>query len=205
MSRLGSLVVLAALASPASADVFKLFGEVHGGGMIGTGTAGDQKDNAFFAKSPHFDYGLLGGVEVLLFDAWVQHHQFTDGSRLTTWTQFGLGIHYVYDTGTEQERKVRKGGYAEFGFGGWFGIGTGQQVVLPLDNAQLSDKGFLAEARFGFGKHLNSYMDFGVVIPVSYGYFFKEGNGATANNLSTHYRGLEAEALLALRLNLRLL
>ena len=46
--------------------------------------------------------------------------------------------------------------------------------------------------------------DIGVEVPVSYGYFLKSGNGASANDLSTHYRGIEAQALLTLRANLRL-
>jgi len=39
--------------------------------------------------------------------------------------------------------------YAEFSAAAWFGVGTGQQAMLPLDNAQLSDKAFLTEGRFG--------------------------------------------------------
>ena len=208
MARLARFAVLAALvAAPrsASADVFKLFGEVQGGGMYGTGTAGDQKDAAFFAHSPHGTFGALVGAEFLFFDGWIQHHQyFIGGDRLTTWTQFGLGVHYVYDTGDEVERKAHKGGYFEMGTGLWFGVGTGRQVVPPLDNSQLSDKAFLLEGRVGFGKHLSHVFDFGVSVPVSYGYFFKTGNGASANNLSTHYRGAQVEALLVLRINLNL-
>ena len=49
----------------------------------------------------------------------------------------------------------------------WFGLGTGAQVMPPLDNAQLTDKAFLAEGRFGFGKHLSKVFDLGVVVPVS--------------------------------------
>jgi len=79
----------------ASADVLKLFVEADGGGLVGRGTSGDQviKDSAFFAKAPHLAYGALVGAEFLFFDGWIQHHQFTDGSRIATWTQFGLGIH----------------------------------------------------------------------------------------------------------------
>ncbi len=189
----------------ASADTFKLFGELHGGGMYGTGLAGDQKDSAFFQNSPHGVYGAEIGAELLFFDAWIQHHQYTNGSRLTTWTQFGLGIHTEAEMGTPEDRKAHTNGYFEFGTGLWFGLGTGQQVMPPLDNAQISDKGFLLEGRIGFGKHLSDIFDIGVEIPVSYGFFFKNGAGATANNTSDQYRGAEVEALLALRANLRLL
>jgi len=202
---LGLVIIAAPLA--ASADTFKLFGEVQAGGLYGKGTDGAIADagGAFFAQSPHATYGGEIGAELLLFDAWIQHHQYTDGSRLTTWTQFGLGMHHTFDTGDPAQIKARTGGYFEVGGGLWFGLGTGQQVMPPLDNAQISDKAFLLEGRFGFGTHLNSVFDIGLEVPVSYGFFFKTGNGAGANDTSTQYRGWQLEGLLAMRMNLRLL
>jgi hypothetical protein len=202
---IASLVFVAALATPAAADVFKLYAEAHGGGMVGRGTSGDQKDAAFFAKSPHGAYGALIGAEVLFFDGWIQHHQYTNGSRLTTWTQFGMGVHTVVDMGDQKEREAHTGSFLEFGAGAFFGIGTGQQVNPPLDNSQLTDKAFTMEGRLGFGTHLNKIFDLALAVPVSYGYFFKTGNGATANNLSTHYRSVQAEGLIVLRANVHLL
>jgi hypothetical protein len=201
------LLVALVLAVPASAsaDVFKLFGEVQGGGMDGEGLAGAQKDSAFFAQSPHGMYGAEIGAELLFLDAWIQHHQYTDGDRITTWTQFGLGVHTTFDTGTAQQQKQHQGGYFELGGGLWYGLGTGQQVMPPLDNAQISDKAFLLEGRVGFGTHLSSVFDLGVEVPVSYGFFFKSGNGAGVNDTSNDYRAIQVEALLALRINLRLL
>ncbi len=204
MVRLASLGVLLALAAPASADTFKLFGELHGGGMYGVGTGGDQKSSAFFEKARGGTYGALVGAEFLFFDALISHHQYINSSGLKTWTEFGAGIHFTSDQGSEKEKKEGKGGYIEFGGYLWFGLGTGAQVMPPLDNAQITDKAFLGEARFGFGKHLDSIFDLGVELPVSYGYFFKTGNGAAANDLSTHYQGVQGEALVVLRGNLRL-
>jgi hypothetical protein len=194
--------LLAAAAPAARADVLTLTADAQGGGMGGTGTGGDQKANAFFAKAPHIAYGAQVGVKFLVFDVWIRHHQYTSGSRLATWTAFGTGLDTVIDLG---DRKKGENTFVQLAMGLWFGLGTGQQVALPLDNAQISDKGFLGEAAVGFGTHLSSSLDLGVTVPVSYGYFFKSGNGATANNLSTHYQGAEAEALLYLRLKLKLL
>lgn len=201
------VLVLLLVAAPAvaSADTFKLFGEIHGGGMYGAGTAGADKDSSFFAEAPHGMYGAELGAELLFFDAWIQHHQYTDGTRLTTWTQFGLGVHNEIETGDAQQKKDHKGGYFEFGGGLWYGLGTGQQVKPPLDNAQISDKGFLLEGRLGIGTHLNKVMDLGLEVPVSYGFFFKTGNGAGANDTGNQYRGWQIEGLVALRINLRLL
>lgn len=205
MVRLASLGVLLALAAPASADTnFKLFGEAHGGGMYGVGTAGAQKDSAFFQKARGGAYGALIGAELLFFDALIEHTQYVNSNGLKTWTQFGVGMHYTSEEGDEQEKKEGKGGYIEFGGYLWYGLGTGAQVMPPLDNAQITDKAFLGEARFGLGMHMNRVVDLGFVVPVSYGYFFKTGNGAAANDLSNHYRGVEAQALLTLRVNVRL-
>jgi hypothetical protein len=207
MMRALSFAMVLAVATPASADVLKLFAEVDGGGVYGKGTGGDQviKDSAFFAKAPHLDYGALIGAEFLFLDAWIQHHQLTDGSRISTWTQFGAGVHGTIDLGDAKQQKAHEGGFFEFGVGGWFGLGTGQQVMPPLDNAQITDKAFLVEGRVGFGTHLSSVFDFGLSVPVSWGYFFKNGNGAVANDVSTHYQGIQGEALLYLRANIRLL
>jgi hypothetical protein len=207
MMRALSFVVVLGIAAPASADVLKLFVEADGGGVYGKGTGGEPviKDAAFFAKAPHLDYGVLVGAELLFLDAWIQHHQLTDGSRIATWTQFGAGVHGLIDLGDAKQQKAHEGGFFEFGVGGWFGLGTGQQVMPPLDNAQISDKAFLVEARLGIGTHLSNVFDFGLTVPVSWGYFFKNGDGAVANDTSTHYQGVQGEALLYLRANIRLL
>lgn len=141
----------------------------------------------------------------MFLDAWIQHRQLTDGKRISTWTQFGAGVHATIDLGTAKQQKANEGGFFEFGFGAWFGLGTGQQVDPPLDNAQITDKAFLLEGRVGAGKHLSKVFDVGVTVPVSWGYFFKNGNGAAVNDVSTHYRGIQGEALLFLRANIRLL
>jgi hypothetical protein len=199
--------VLAARATPAKADILKLFIEADGGGVVGQGETGNQviKDSAFFAKVPRIAYGGLVGAELMFLDVLVQHHQFTDGSRIATWTQFGLAAHVQFDLGSPEQQKNHEGGFFEVSGGGWVGLGTGQQVSPPLDNAQISDKAFLIEGRAGAGRHLSSVFDLGIEVPVSWGYFFKNGNGAAINDASTHYQGIQAEGLVFLRANIRLL
>src|SRR5256885_1646757 len=81
-----TLPVGALAAREASADVFKLSAEVDTGGQAGTGVSGAQKDSSFFGKSPPLLYGAAVTGELFgLLDATIQHHQFTDGDRLTTW------------------------------------------------------------------------------------------------------------------------
>jgi len=214
--RFASIVVAAIVSSAptvASADVFKLYAEGHAGGMGGKGTGGDIVDNpttgldaAFFEKAPHLAYGALVGAKFLIVDAQIQHHQFTDGDRIATWTQFAAGLDFELPLGaqTPEEKKSGKGTYVGVGVHVGFGLGTGQQVSPPLSNDEITDKGFLVEGKLGFGKHLNKVFDLGVVVPVSYGYFFKNTGGAVANDVSTHYQSVQAAALLVLRANIRL-
>lgn len=204
------LVVLAAVAvivvpAAASADVVRLYGEVHGGGMFGKGIAGDAQaqDNSFFHQSRGGAYGALVGGQFLIFDGHLKHHQYPHDGELSTWTQFNAGLNFNFDTGSPTDKKVRKGGYVEFGLWAGFGLATGAQVDPPLDNSEVSDKGFMIETRFGFGKHLSKVFDVGLQVPVSWGYMFRNGEGAAANDVSSQYQSVQVELLLVLRANLR--
>jgi hypothetical protein len=209
--RLVSLIAAALVTAPpiaAHADVFKLFAEVEGGGVFGKRLSGDTEnsDAGFFEKAPHGAYGAAIGAQFLVFDVVIQHHQFTNGSRLATWTQFGGGMRFEVGLGgqTKAEKAAGKGSYAEISANLFFGIGTGQQVMPPLSNDEVTDKGFLIEGKVGFGMHLNKVLDIGLVVPVSWGYFIKNGGDAVANDLTTHYQSVQGEALVVLRGNIRL-
>ena len=209
--RLVPLIAAVLVTAPpvaARADVFKLFAEVEGGGVFGKRLAGDaaNAEAGFFEKAPHGAYGAAIGAQFLVFDAVIQHHQFTNGSRLATWTQFGGGMRFEVGLGdqTKAEKAAGKGSYAEISANLFFGIGTGQQVMPPLSNDEVTDKGFLIEGKVGFGMHLNKVLDIGLVVPVSWGYFIKNGGGAVANDVSTHYQSFQGEALVVLRGNIRL-
>ena len=203
MGRIHSYLVLAALAIPAtaSADIFKIYGEAQGGGMYGKGIAGDhQGDSAF--QGGRAAYGVAAGVQFIIFDIHAQHRQYYR-DHITTWTQLTVGLHFEFDTGSEEDKKANQSGYVAFGAGLAFGVGTGAQVMPPLDNSEVTDKGFLLESRIDFGKHLNKVFDIGLAVPISYGYLFKSGNGATANMTSSQYQSVQAEALIVLRANIK--
>jgi len=196
----------------AQADVVSLRGEIHGGGAFGKGISGDAKDEAFFETAPHGVYGILAGVEFFFIDVWLQHHQFTNGDRLSTWTQLAVGFDVQVPFGDEGQPDVsgkRPGAknYAEVGFGLGFGLGTGQQVDPPLDNSEVTDKGFTLGGKFAFGKHLGKNLDFGLMVPVQYHYMFKTCPDAVCavNNLDNHYQGVAVEALLFLRIYIKII
>jgi hypothetical protein len=203
-----SLFVVAAAASSANADVLLLYGNVHGGVMGGKGTGGDQKDEAFFQNAPNGTYGLSVAGRFLFFAAEISHDQYSffggeTANSLRTWTQFSAGVDFDIDLGSEKEKKEHKGKFIQFSALAGFGLGTGQQVMPPLDNGQVTDKGFMLGGRIGIGAHASKLFDYGIQVPVQYGYFFK--NGVAANDVSNHYRGVHAEALVFLRLNIKLL
>lgn len=199
-----------ASASPAAADVFSLRAELHGGAGGGAGVAGGAKDHAFSNDARGGVYGALVGAEILFIDAWIDHHQFVDGSLIGTWTQFMAGADVDLELGKPdplpgakpgQPRRAK--GYAEVGLGLGFGLGTGQQVELPLDNAQVSDKAFLLEARFGAGYNLGRVLSIGFTLPVSFGYMFKSGPGVVANDDNNQYQAVQAALLVNLRFRLK--
>ena len=189
------LLVLAT-ATEAKADLLTVSAQIDGGGAYGKGIGGDQKNTAFYQTAPRGVYGVKVNAEVLFIDAWIAHHQFTNGSRLATWSEIGVGMDTELPLGGN---KKGLGGYLLLGVGATFGVGTGQQVQLPLDNGELSDKGFALVAKIGGGSHVTKLIDLGVEFPVTAGYYFKSGAGAAANNLSTHYQAVSAQALVFLR------
>ena len=208
MRRLLPFLAVALAAGSAHADLLSLRVEAYGGGADGVGVAGDQQDNAFQEGARGGAYGGLVGVEVLFVDVWVQHHQYTDGKLLGTWTQFMTGMDVDVDLGVPAaapgKPHGRPRGYFEAGLGLGFGVGTGQQVELPLDNGEVADKGFLLEAKFGAGFNLGPLFSLGFVVPVSGGYYFKSGPGVVANDQGTHYQAVEAAFLVNFRAKLKL-
>jgi len=202
MARLSFLFLAVLVFAPAtaSAGVFKLYGEARVGGMYGDGLSGDQKDNAFFKDSKGLGYGGAVGGRFLVLDANIKHTQYRHDGALSTWTQFNGGLAFEIDTGSPEEKKAHTSMYIELGAFVGFGVGTGAQVDPPLDATEVTDKGFFLEGQFGIGKHLNKVFDIGVVVPVSWGYFFKSG---AANDMSNQYQSYQIDVMLTLRANIR--
>ncbi len=168
---------------------------------MGKGMFGELKDEAFHQERGSLDYGVIVGAEAFFVDVWIQHDQFlSNGSVSGTWTQFMTGL----DVEVDFDGDTKKGGgfwFVEVGMGLGFGVGTGQQVDPPLDNSEVTDKGFLFEARGFAGYRLNALMSLGVSVPVQFGYFTKSGLGAVANNVDNHYSSMGGAALLTFRSN----
>ena len=195
----------------ADADILGVRADVRSGVAGGKGMFGAQKDNAFHGDGVRPGYWFLVGAELFFLDGWVQHDQFiSSGSVTGTWTQFMLGFDVEVDLGDRKsfefnDKGDKVGGYSsmfvELGMGFGFGVGTGKQVQPPLDNGELTDKGFLFEGRAMVGYRLTQLLSVGFTTPVSFGYFTKVGPGTTANNIDNHYSGMSAAGMLTLRAN----
>ncbi len=202
---------LAAGASAASADILTLHADTKLGVAGGKGMFGERKDDGFYEGGARSSYGLVLGAEVFFVDAWIEHNQFLrSGSVDGTWTQFMLGVDVDIDIGETKGFDTtaaggKSGGYstwvAELGMGFGFGVGTGQQVDPPLDNGEVTDKGFLLEARGLVAYRLTEMFALGVTVPFQFGYFTKSGAGTFANNIDNHYAGMDAAAMLTFRAN----
>ncbi len=199
--RLAPVFALLVAASPARAGILELYGQVQGGGMYGQGIAGAQKDQDFFNAAKGADYGVKVGAEVLFVDVWVEHNQFTRFSRIDgTWTQFMLGFDWDFPLGDAPEPGKQPKTFGQVGIGAGYGVGTGQQVEPPLDNAQVSDKGFIGQLELSAEYRFNDIMAIGLAVPIQYGYLFK--NLVDANNEENQYQSIHAAGLLYLRLHL---
>lgn len=209
-----ALVGAVALPALAHADVLTLHGSVLGGGGGGVGIGGDRSGDAFHEGATGGIYGASVGLEFLFFDASLEHHQHRGGDGLLgTWSQIMFGLDIEFDIGEMKGGSVDAGGkktggyssaFGELGMGLGFGVGTGQQVQPPLDNAQITDKGFVAQAHFAIGYRMTRALSLGLMVPVQAGYMFKTGTGAVVNDLGTHYQSVQAAGLLELRLAFKL-
>jgi hypothetical protein len=192
------LVLVALLWSGvAEAKVLELYGQAQLGGGSGRGIVGDQKDDDFFEGAGGASYGVKVGAELLWLDGWIEHNQFTDGDIVGTWTQFMLGMDWDFALGEEPPPGQRHKTYGQVGFAVGFGAGTGQQVEPPLDNGEISDKGFVGQVSFGAEYRMSKVFGVGLSVPITYGYLFK--NDGAANDESEQYQSISAMALVTFR------
>lgn len=216
---LGIFAVSFALAgtapATAAADILSGYAQIQGGGASGAGLFGDRQDDAFHAGAEGLTYGAIVGVEIIYLDVWVEHNQYMgSGSLEGTWTQFMTGLDIEFDLGEKVGTKRARGGrlsgghsryYGEFGIGVGFGVGTGQQIDPPLDNSEVTDKGFLFQANLGLGIRLGRHFSIGLTMPLQAGYMFKNGEDVgAANDISTNYGSMQGALMLTSRLKIQL-
>jgi hypothetical protein len=192
--------MLLAVSSESRADVITLRAELRGGGSGGAGMFGKADAFAFQEGAGSLEYGFLVGGEFFFIDAWIQHHQFINQGALEgTFTLFMAGLDTDFDLGEGKEGKTDW--FSELGMGFGLAVGTGQQVDPPLDNSEVTDKGFLLEARGMVAHRLGEFASLGLTIPLQMGYYTKSGPGIFANDQDNHYTAMSVAGLLTLRAN----
>jgi len=173
--------------------------EVQVGGAGGVGLSGPRKGSAFYKEAQGLTTGFRLGVEVLFVDLWIQHNQyFGEGGLQGTWTRFMAGLDTQVGLGERRNAKIDErgyfygglhDGYLEIGGGLGYGAGTQSQVSLPLNNAQVSDKGVVAQFAVGGGYNINKYLQIGGSIPVELGLLLK--NDVPINSEGAFYTALQ--------------
>lgn len=187
--------VLFLASSPADAKLFDLYAQAQMGGGGGGGTGGAQQDHAFASGASGGAFGALLGAEILFFDVWVAHNQFVGGDGIIgTFTQFMAGFDVDFELDDPDPGKESEW-FAEVGLGFGFGLGTGRQVDPPLDNAQITDKGGVLEAKVAGEYHLNKALSAGVMVPIQWAYMVKNGPGIVANDTENHYQQLSVAVM----------
>jgi hypothetical protein len=182
-SLLGLLVLVAA--TPASAAVFELSASLRVGAVTGSGLGGAQKDADFFAGARGSAWGAALGLEVFWLALTVEHTQLADLDEVRgTWTQVMVGPHFMFPLDRV---------YADLGVSVGYGVGTGQQIVPPLDDGEVSDKGLVLQLRVGLEYRLNRFLGVGVMVPLGWGYLVK--NDLPVTETEGHYTSFHAMVL----------
>lgn len=199
MLRLG--LVLAALlwSGVAEAKVLELYGQAQIGGGTGKGIVGDRMEEDFFADVGGAAYGLKVGAEVFWLDGWIEHNQFTTGDFQGTWTQFMVGLDWDFALGEEPPPGQKPKTWGQIGIAAGLGLGTDHQVEPPLDNGEITDKGFVGQLALGVEWRMSKVFGMGFTVPITYGYLFKNEANAAANEESNQYQSISAMALVTFR------
>ncbi len=187
-------VVAAGMSSSARAQTktkwVDLYGSVLVGGTTGGGTARGAPD--FFDASEGFASGVNLGVRLFVVDFSLRFLQMIDShgasSTLST-ALLGSSLEIPLVGGGQDiaghPRRVEV--VLRPGLGAGFALGTPAPVHLPIDNAQLSAKGFLVQGSCGVERLFGPYFGIGATLEGGYHYLF--GQSATLNSSSDRSQG----------------
>lgn len=169
---LAAAVLVASLAAPslAEARLVDLRAGLRTGALIGWGTDSSTPD--FFEKTRGGAMGFEVGAKLLVLDLSANFLQVINGDgRVGTLTQLLLGVEIDIPIGSGRSNQGRNRTILRPGISGGFGFGTPGPVDPPLDNSQISDKGFVSQLKIGVEHFLNPYVGLGVEGDLGYHYF----------------------------------
>ncbi len=192
------LVGLVATASPrpAEAKLLDVYAAARGGGVLGWGLNDINPEASDFFKTVHGPgMGAEIGIELLLLNASINFTQLFDtAGPAGTLTQFLLG----FDGEIAVDGRKKPQTYLRLGLAGGAALGTHRPVDPPLDNRQVSDKGFVGQATVALDQHLGDVFSIGLEVIPGYHFFFAGGD-APANVGANQSHGMHVMALLSLR------
>jgi hypothetical protein len=188
-------VGLSLAARPAQARLIDLRAGVIGGGLTGWGQTANTPD--FFKRRQGPGAGVEVGVKLLVFDVSASFLQLFNGSGTAgTLTQLLAGVNIDVPVGNDKfQEGVERGKsrnvirpIANLGFA----VGTPEPVKPPLDNAQISAKGFVSYMGLGYEHFLNEFFGVGAQANFGYHYFIDGGmSEMTAVPNQTHSAGYQ--------------
>jgi len=188
---IAAAVVLAAvlLAAPRPAEARLL--DLHVGGRVGALTgwgSNDSRTPDFFEHTRGFGVGFEAGLKLLIIDLSVTFTQVADGGgTVGTLTQFLLGTTFDIPAGSARFENGQPRAIVRPAIQGGFGFGTSGPVDLPLDNRQVSDKGFVSYASVAYEYFLNPFIGVGGQAQFGWHYFL---GGQVINDSEAHSTGL---------------
>jgi hypothetical protein len=191
---LGLLAIAATLwitERPAEARLLDLRAGADAGGIVGWGATSNTPD--FFEHTSGGALGFNLGLRLLVFDASIGFTQVLNGSgTVGTLTQFLLGLAFDVPVGQQKLPNGKSRAVVTPALVGGLGFGTSGPVDPPLNNEQVSDKGFVSHLKFGYEYFLNPFIGVGATGFVGWHYFF---GGQVVTNSQSHSSGYHAAAL----------
>jgi hypothetical protein len=204
---MGALAAVALAARPAEARLLDLRAGARAGGLTGWGTTANTPD--FFERRGGPGVGAEVGARLLIFDFSVNFTQLFNGDgRNGTFTQALVGIAFDIPVGNQYFAKGDIGAGQSQNIirpiiGAGFGFGTSEAIRAPIDNAQISDKGFVSRAGVGYEHFFNPFIGAGAQVDFGYHYFVGGGQSMVASN-ETHSAGYNLSGFATLMFHLGL-
>lgn len=169
-------------AAPSEAKVLDLYASLKGGWVTGGGSnslAANAADYFELERGPALGFEV--GAEILFLDLMINGTRMFDPRSTDeagvqegsggTFFQFLLGIDgdFALDGGAVPSTFLRVGGNAGVG------LGLHREVRAPLDDSQVSDKGFVFNGVLALDQHLSRFFVVGLEVQPGYHIFFPGG------------------------------
>ncbi len=180
----------------AEAKLLDLYAATRAGGTVGWGLNEiNPQASDFFKQVRGPTVGAEVGIELLLLNASINFNQmFDNNGPAGTLTQFLLGFDGEIDLDGRQKPRT----FLRLGIAGGVALGTHKPVDPPLDNNQVSDKGFVGQATVALDHHLNDVFSVGIELIPGYHFFFA-GGAAPVNDAGNQSQGVHMLGMLTFR------